>query len=148
MERVNAHATALVVGETGLLIAGDSGAGKSLLAAELIARARGRGRFAALVADDRVWLSVHGGRLVAEAPAAIEGLIELRGYGPAAARFERQVVIDRQVRLVEPAAAPRFREIERESVAGIGLPTLRLTARTTLASAAAVLAWLEAPATA
>lgn len=145
MERTNIHATALVVGGLGLLIVGNSGAGKSLLASAIIERSRQTGRFAALVADDRVWLSVTHGRLVAEAPAEIEGLIELRGYGPAGTDFERLAVIDRQVRLVAPADAPRVHSDKAENVMGIRLPTLLLGERATLASCAAVIAWLAAP---
>jgi serine kinase of HPr protein (carbohydrate metabolism regulator) len=46
------HATALVVGTTGLLITGPSGAGKTTLALRLIALARSRGLYADLIADD------------------------------------------------------------------------------------------------
>ena len=49
------HATAVVVGESGVLLRGPSGAGKSSLALALIWAARERAGFAALVADDRVF---------------------------------------------------------------------------------------------
>ena len=48
------HATAIVIGETGVLIRGRSGSGKSSLALALVARVRLAGGFAAFVADDRV----------------------------------------------------------------------------------------------
>lgn len=75
------HATALVVGETGLLVTGPSGSGKSKLAMDLIQAAAVRGRFAALVSDDRVGLQVAGKRVLAIAPPPIAGMIELRGSG-------------------------------------------------------------------
>lgn len=75
------HATALVVGETGLLVTGPSGSGKSRMALELIQTASVRGRFAALVSDDRVGLRVAGRRVLAIAPPQIAGMIELRGSG-------------------------------------------------------------------
>ena len=56
-----------------------AGPGKSSLALAVVEHFRLRGRFAALVADDGVWLSVAAGRLVAEAPQAIAGLVEIRG---------------------------------------------------------------------
>ena len=49
------HATALVVGESGVLLRGPSGAGKSSLALALIWAARERAVFAALIADDRAF---------------------------------------------------------------------------------------------
>lgn len=75
------HGTALVIGDIGVLIRGPSGAGKSALALALIADAARTGRFAALIADDRVHLSVAGGRLLARPPAPIAGLIERYGRG-------------------------------------------------------------------
>ena len=58
------HATAIVIGETGVLIRGRSGSGKSSLALALVARVRLAGGFAAFVADDRVALAPAGGRSV------------------------------------------------------------------------------------
>lgn len=75
------HATALVVGTSGILVTGPSGTGKSLLARRLIGAAALRGAYAALVADDQVLLSRSGGRIVAAAPETIAGMIELRGSG-------------------------------------------------------------------
>ncbi len=75
------HATALVAGETGILITGPSGSGKSRIAMELIQAARADARFAALIGDDRVGLRRVGDRVLATAPRAISGMIELRGSG-------------------------------------------------------------------
>jgi serine kinase of HPr protein (carbohydrate metabolism regulator) len=69
------HATAVLVGAEGVLIRGESGAGKSLIALALIERG------ARLIADDRLMLSACHGRLVATTPAAIAGKVELRGRG-------------------------------------------------------------------
>lgn len=145
MASLNAHATALVVGSTGVLVAGPSGSGKSLLALSLIEAAHRNGAYASLVSDDQVWLSAEHGRVVAEAPKPIAGLIEVRGYGPTRMAFEARAVIDRVVRLVEPETAPRLREPAWEAIAGISLPCLVLAARNSLASAAAIAAWLEEP---
>lgn len=75
------HASAVVLGVQGFLIVGPSGTGKSTLAMALMAEAAARGDHAALVADDRVYLTVHGRKLVAHRPETIRGLIELRGGG-------------------------------------------------------------------
>lgn len=144
MKRHNIHATALVVGGAGLLILGPSGSGKSLLASTLLESARARNIFAALVSDDRVWLSLTHGRLVAEAPTETAGLIETRGYGLAATCFESGAIVDRLVRL-DASVAPRLREIRAEDLAGTTLPSLLLAARNTCASVAAIMAWLDAP---
>ena len=59
------HASAVVIGEAGILIRGPSGAGKSSLALALIGLARQQGRFARLIADDRTEIAVRAGRLLA-----------------------------------------------------------------------------------
>lgn len=76
MSGANVHATAVALNAgRGVLILGASGAGKSELALRLMAFG------AQLVADDRVDLSVRDGELWARAPAALSGLIEMRGVG-------------------------------------------------------------------
>ena len=142
--RVNLHATALVASGVGILVFGASGAGKTSLALAAIAMERARGRFAALVADDRVWLSVAAGRLVAEVPQPIAGLVEIRGLGPVAIAAERRAVIDRAVRLVPRAEAPRVAgEAAVEPVLGIALPRLDLAENEVEGNARALCAWLE-----
>ena len=75
------HATALVIGEGAVLLRGEAGAGKTRLALALIDQARGAGRFARLVADDRVRLRARHGRLIVCVPEAIAGHAEMRGAG-------------------------------------------------------------------
>jgi serine kinase of HPr protein (carbohydrate metabolism regulator) len=76
-----AHATAIVIGTTGVVLVGASGAGKSSMALRLISAARQAGHFATLVSDDQIFLERISGRVIARAPASITGLIELRGSG-------------------------------------------------------------------
>ena len=69
------HASAVRFLGKGVLLLGPSQSGKSDLALRLIdAGAR-------LIADDQVLLRRAGDRLLAEAPAALAGMIELRGIG-------------------------------------------------------------------
>ena len=79
------HATSLVLTLAarphGLILTGASGAGKSALAMALLDRAAAQGRFARLVADDRVALSIAHGRLLARCPTPLRGRIEMRGVG-------------------------------------------------------------------
>ena len=108
---VNIHSTGLVLAGKGILLRGPSGAGKSLLTLELLNDAEMRGRKSALVADDRIDLSVERGKLIMRAPPAIGGLIELRGRGivsrPHIAKAEVHLVVDlveELVRLIEEDA--------------------------------------------
>ncbi len=75
------HASCVVLGETGVLIRGPSGAGKSTLALRLMLDPPRALPEARLVADDRVLLCAEGADLVAQAPEALAGLIEVRHLG-------------------------------------------------------------------
>ncbi len=69
------HASCVAWRGRGALILGPSGSGKSATATALLALG------AALVADDRVRVTARDGALWAAAPAAIDGLLEVRGAG-------------------------------------------------------------------
>lgn len=108
------HATAVALGNAGLLITGTSGSGKSSLALQLI------GLGATLVADDGVICTACDGHLHLSAPAATRDRIEARGFGilavPSRTAWAKAVVeMDRTgtKRLPEP------REIV---IAGVALP--------------------------
>jgi serine kinase of HPr protein (carbohydrate metabolism regulator) len=124
MSDQSVHGSAVVIGDDGILIRGASGAGKSSLALALTAAARAEGRFARLIADDRVILSPCHGRIVMRTPSAIAGLVEVRGAGLAkvphldAALLRLIVDID--------ASAPRYPEEEerRGSIHGIAIRRL------------------------
>lgn len=139
----NMHATALVVGDRGLLIIGDSGSGKTTLALELVARSHQDGRFARLVADDRSILSQRGGRLVCSTPPTIGGLAEVYGLGPRGIAFEDGAVIDLVVRLVP--VAERLPPEEDEIIEGCALPCLRLAERNCAGAVLAIWTWLLRP---
>lgn len=79
--RHNIHATAIVIGTTGLIFIGPSGAGKSSTAHACLADAERRGLFASLVADDQVFIRHLHGRLIAERPQTIANRMEIRGTG-------------------------------------------------------------------
>ncbi|ASY58725.1 serine kinase [Sinorhizobium sp. CCBAU 05631] len=123
----NIHGTAIVLGTTGFLITGPSGSGKSALALACISEVRRRGRFAALVADDRVDLTLANGRIVARCPPAIRGLIEVRGSGIAEVETLSACVLDWAILPVRAPFDPRLPPEQEELQLEIGrsLPMLR-----------------------
>ncbi|MFB9953320.1 HPr kinase/phosphorylase [Rhizobium puerariae] len=125
---VNIHATAAVIGTRGILFTGLSGSGKSLLAFACIAAARRQGAFAALVADDQVFVSRHGDRLLASRPAAISGLIELRGSGIARIESMAAASLDLAVQVISLPESERLPpEREHFPLPGLGeLPLVRI----------------------
>lgn len=97
------HGSAVLVGARAILICGPAGAGKSRLALALIEAAQsGLLRFARLVADDRVRLEPHHGRVLARAPAPLAGLIEVRGLGIRQMDHEPVAVVGLVVDLAAP----------------------------------------------
>ena len=141
----NIHASAVVLGDRGIVIVGSSGMGKTQLALTLICHARSFGWFARLVADDQVLLSAHGGRVICAAPATIAGLVEVRGVGPWPAACEMKVPADLVVRLVERHVAERFPETATEPLLGCEVPLLKLAADDRGAALMAVAARLSMP---
>jgi serine kinase of HPr protein (carbohydrate metabolism regulator) len=106
-EPVTAHATAVAIGEAGILIRGPSGSGKSSLAMMLM---ESGGEPARLVADDQVILTVKEGRLAAAVPRALAGLLEVRGLGIVHREHVSPVVIRLCVDLAPLAEIPRLPE--------------------------------------
>jgi HPr kinase/phosphorylase len=124
------HASAVAIGEAGVLIRGRSGSGKSTLALALIALARQGGSFARLVGDDRIALSARAGRLLARPVAPLEGLVERRGLGLTPEPYLPAVVVRLVVDLAaeEPARMPEAEDLVTR-LAGIDLPRLRAAGR-------------------
>lgn len=107
--------------DTGVLLRGASGAGKSDLALRLI------GRGARLVADDRVVVTDAADGPVCSAPENLHGLIEVRGIGllrlPASAA-PLSLVID----LVPRDAVPRLPDARTTDIDGHAVPVFALHA--------------------
>ncbi|UXN61863.1 HPr kinase/phosphorylase [Phyllobacterium zundukense] len=120
------HATAVLVGDRGILISGPSGSGKSSIANELMRRAAGRGVFAALICDDQCLLQAISGRLVCAAPASLQGGVEVRGSGLHRVDFETCGVIHLAVELTKPGRAIRFASDATILLEGVSIPHLIL----------------------
>jgi serine kinase of HPr protein (carbohydrate metabolism regulator) len=141
------HATALVLGEAGVLIRGPSGSGKSGLALALLALAGHHGLFAALIGDDRVHIRVSGRQILASGAPNVRGLIERRGYGVVRAPIEPCAVM----RLVVDLSRGRERnprlpddDFRKVSFGEITLPRLAFDAASApLERAYAILEYLD-----
>ena len=131
------HASAVRLGDKGVLLMGTSGSGKSDLALQLIDRG------AVLIADDQVRISTVDGRLRAEPPAKLAGLIEVRDLG--ILRLAHAVgFLDLVVELERGKVEERLPTPHRRAWHGISLPVIRIDSRAPSAAAKIRLAlWAE-----
>jgi serine kinase of HPr protein (carbohydrate metabolism regulator) len=117
------HASSVARGAEAVLLLGPPGSGKSDLALRLIRDGW------ALVADDQCVLRSEGGTLRAEAPAALRGMLEVRGLGvftglPVAGT---DAALRLAVRLVPPEGVSRLPSpAVWRGVAGASLPEVAL----------------------
>lgn len=126
------HGTCLSLAGSGVLLVGKPGMGKSDLALRLIDQGgfglSGRERQALLVADDQVVIRKLGDALIASAPPALKGKLEIRGLGIAELVTEPQVPLRLAVRLTPAAEIERLPDLGRSrmEILGIGLPLILL----------------------
>ncbi len=114
------HATCVAIDGKGVLLRGDSGAGKSDLALRLIDGG------ARLVADDQVVLVVKDEQLVAAPPPVLAGRLEVRGVGIAELPYQPEVTLVLIVKLVPSDAVERLPQPGFETIAGIRVPLIAL----------------------
>lgn len=111
------------LGDVAVILRGPSGSGKSDLALRLMARYG-----ATLIADDQVVLSTIAGQLVCAAPAAIQGLLEVRGLGLIKTAHQAKAPVALVVDLVARVDVPRLPEDATVTLCNIAVPFLKLHA--------------------
>ena len=127
------HASTVALDGRAVLICGPSGAGKSDLALRLLDRGF------VLVSDDQTIVRKDKGRVLAAAPPAIQGKLEIRGIGI----VEMETVNDVPVALVVELSSDvqRMPDDNRERpILGVALPLVHIDAMTASAAAKVALA--------
>jgi serine kinase of HPr protein (carbohydrate metabolism regulator) len=114
------HGTTIAIDGRGILLCGASGAGKSDLALRMIEAG------AELVADDQTALSVEAGTLYAQAPDALQGLLEVRGVGILTLPFRQKVALALIATLTNDPI-DRLPDHAQDSIEGVTLPSMALS---------------------
>ena len=114
------HATCVALEHGAVLLRAREGGGKSDLALRLIdAGAR-------LVADDQVMVDVDGATMIASAPEAIAGKLEVRGLGIVAEAPASPTPVIAVIDLQTSGEIDRMPEAETCEIEGVTLPLFRL----------------------
>jgi HPr kinase/phosphorylase len=143
-ENPTIHATAVLTGPKAVLIRGPAGAGKSRLAWDVIEAAGGALPFARLVADDRVFVEAHAGRLLVRPVAELAGMLEIRGLGIRRLPYETLAIVGLVVDLAAADAARLPPQAAGTAeLSGVTLP--RLTVASGMPPLPLVLAALRTP---
>ncbi|MBO4520223.1 MAG: HPr kinase/phosphatase C-terminal domain-containing protein [Alphaproteobacteria bacterium] len=116
------HASCVEFASEGLLICGESGAGKS----DLCLRLTDIG--AQLVADDQTRIENRGGKLIASCPEKLQGLLEVRGIGIVKTPFIEETEIHLKLILRPNEKIDRMPEIRTEIIEGVRIPVFLLNA--------------------
>lgn len=115
------HASCVAIGGAAVLIEGPSGSGKSDLSLRLIDRG------ARLVSDDYTLVTRRGRDLLASAPEAIAGKIEVRGLGIVEMPCDTDIQVKLLISLNE-AVTRLPDDPPLRTIAGLGVPVVTLNA--------------------
>ena len=143
------HGTCVSVGGDGVLILGEPGAGKSDLALRLI-DGPGYGISGVLltgqlVSDDQVVITRDKDRLIAAAPAALHGKLEIRGLDIVILAPQPSVALALIVKLEAYSAIERLPAPDTFEILGLALPMVKIDGKAASAPARlrAALNWLK-----
>ena len=142
MSAGNLHASAIVLGDRGILITGPSGSGKTTLALSLVAHWDHGGQHARLVSDDQVFLAVRGGRLICRQAPAIAGLAEIIPLGPRPVADVAAALVDLVVVLRPVGEIGRLADVGAVVLDGVTVPAIDLPMRSAPSAMLAVASWL------
>ncbi len=124
------HGSCMAVDGHGVLLLGAPGAGKSDLALRLLdhqgSGTSGRPRSSRLVADDQVVIARDGDILIASAPAALAGKLEVRGLGIVSAPAVSHAPLVLAVRLTPAAEIERLPDLAQSlfDILGLAIPLI------------------------
>ena len=116
------HASCIRFMNTGILICGQSGMGKSDLCLRLIEYG------AKLVADDQTHVDRINNKLIASCPENIQGLLEVRGIGIVTAPFIPTTEIHLKLSLQTEEKIDRMPSAKTDVIEGISIPVLTINA--------------------
>lgn len=145
------HGTCVGLGGKGVLILGEPGSGKSALALRLIDEPgygiSGVLLRSELVADDQVVVTRDLDRLLASAPAALRGKLEIRGLGIVTLATQPAVPLALVVKLQDHSAIERLPDPATFDILGMALPLVEIDGKMPSAPARlrAALTWLKQP---
>ena len=126
------HGTCIVIGNTGVLLEGRPGSGKSSLALRLVDEpGYGLGTDllrTRLVADDEVVISCKHGALWVSAPESLAGKIEVRGVGILQTEVLQEIELSLVVALTPVVEIERLPLPETVEILGQILPLYRMDA--------------------
>jgi len=114
------HATAVALEDDAILLRGPPGAGKSDLALRLIENG------ARLIADDQTLLRRADNHVLVRAPAAVAGLIEVRGVGILRVDYLDEAPLALVVDLVPSTEVERIPDDRFEVVLGLPIRVIAL----------------------
>jgi HPr kinase/phosphorylase len=145
------HGTCVSVGGEGVLILGKPGSGKSALALRLVDEPghgiSGVPLRSELVADDQVIVTRDQDRLMASAPAALRGKLEIRGLGIVTLATPPSAPLALVVKLQDHSAIERLPDPATFEILGMALPLVEIDAKMASGPARlrAALNWLTQP---
>jgi len=126
---MNHHCCALEISGKGILIEGASGSGKTSLMMGLLEKAKLENVDASFICDDQAILNVQDDVLIANAPKAIAGKLELHGYGIIDSANISSTRISLVVRILPDETIERMPDDKFTLVCDIRLPLIETPAR-------------------